>query len=199
MGFVLLINVHDENIGHLMLPLGVVAKGSSFGLALRSWKKVKVLLTQSCLTLCDPMDRSPPGSSVHGVLQAKILEWIAISFSRGSYWPRDRTWVSCIAGRLFTVWATREALRSWAGPENSWLYNNPQIYSTAIDGASGKEPAYQCWRQRFHPWVGKIPWRRAWQPIPVFLPGESHGQRSLVGYGPQGHKESDTAEATYHA
>ena len=54
-------------------------------------------------------------------------------------------------------------------------------------GASGKEPAYQCRRPkrcRFHAWVGKIPWRRAWQPTPVFLPGESHGQRSLVGYGP---------------
>ena len=45
---------------------------------------------------------------------------------------------------------------------------------------------------RFDPWVGKIPWRRAWQPTPVFLPGESHGQRRLVDYGPWGHKESDT-------
>ena len=54
-------------------------------------------------------------------------------------------------------------------------------------GASGKEPACQCRRykrNRFGPWVGKIPWRRAWQPPPVFLPGESHGQRSLVGYSP---------------
>ena len=52
-------------------------------------------------------------------------------------------------------------------------------------GASGKEPACQCRRCKrtgFNPWVGKIPWRRAWQPAPVFLPGESHGQRSLVGY-----------------
>ena len=45
-----------------------------------------------------------------------------------------------------------------------------------------------------YPWVGKIPWRRKWQPTPVFLPGESHGQRSLVGYSPRGHKESDTTE-----
>ena len=51
-------------------------------------------------------------------------------------------------------------------------------------------------RPRFHPWVGKIPWRRAWQPTPVFLPGESRGQRSLVGYSPWDHKESDTTEAT---
>ena len=50
----------------------------------------------------------------------------------------------------------------------------------------------------FDPWVGKIPWRRAWQPTPVFLPRESHGQRSLVHYGPRGHRESDSTEVTYH-
>ena len=49
---------------------------------------------------------------------------------------------------------------------------------------------------RFDPWAGKIPWRRKWQPTPVFLPGESHGQRSLAGYSPQGRTESDTTEAT---
>ena len=52
----------------------------------------------------------------------------------------------------------------------------------------------QCGRARFDPWVRKIPWRRKWQPTPVFLPGESRGQRSLVGYSPWGHKESDTTE-----
>ena len=51
-------------------------------------------------------------------------------------------------------------------------------------------------RHRFSPWVGKIPWRRAWQPTPVFLPGESHGQRSLAGYSSWGCKESDITEAT---
>ena len=59
---------------------------------------------QSCLTLCDPMDCSLPGSSVRGIFQARILEWVAISLSRGSSRPRDRTWiscVSCIAGRFF--------------------------------------------------------------------------------------------------
>ena len=49
------------------------------------------------------------GSSVHGIFQARVLEWVAISFSRGSSWPRDRIWVSCTAGRCFTIWATREA------------------------------------------------------------------------------------------
>ena len=68
-----------------------------------------VLVSQLCLTLCDPMDHSPPGSSVHGILQARILEWVAISFSGTSSQPRDRTWVSCIASRFFTIWAIREA------------------------------------------------------------------------------------------
>ena len=60
-------------------------------------------VTQSCPTLCDPMDCSLPGSSLHGILQARVLEWVAISFSRGSSRPRDRTWVSCIPGRCFNL------------------------------------------------------------------------------------------------
>ena len=62
-----------------------------------------------------PMDCSPPGSSVHEIFQARILEWVAISFSRGSSQPRDQTQVSCTAGRFFTKWATREA-PYWAWP-----------------------------------------------------------------------------------
>ena len=66
-------------------------------------------------------------------------------------------------------------------------------------GDSGKEPTCQCRRCKicgFNPWVGKIPWRRAWQPTPVFLPGESHGQQSLAGSSPWGREESDTTEVT---
>ena len=59
-------------------------------------------LLQWCLTPCDPMDCSPPGSSVHGLLQARILEWVAVPFSRGSSQPQDRTQVSCTAGEFFT-------------------------------------------------------------------------------------------------
>ena len=59
---------------------------------------------------------------------------------------------------------------------------------------SGRESTCQCRRHEFHPWVRKIAWRRKWQPTPVFLPGESHGQRSLAGYSPWGRKESDTTE-----
>ena len=74
-----------------------------------SWNGAWLLVTQLCLMLCDPMDyNSPPGSSVHGIPQARILERVAISFSRGPSWPRDGTWVSRIAGRFFTIWASRE-------------------------------------------------------------------------------------------
>ena len=70
---------------------------------------VCVRVTQSCLTLCDPMDCSPAGSSVHAILQARIQKLVAISLSRGSFWPKDWTQVSCIAGRFYTIQATREA------------------------------------------------------------------------------------------
>ena len=70
------------------------------------WVKV----TQSCLTLCDALDYT-----VHGILQARILEWVAFPFSRGSSQPRDQTQVSHIAGRFFTSWATREAQEYWSG------------------------------------------------------------------------------------
>ena len=63
-------------------------------------------VAQSCLTLCNPMDCSLPGSAVHGIFQAIVLEWVAISFSKGSSWPRDRTCVSHIVDRCFTIWAT---------------------------------------------------------------------------------------------
>ena len=63
-------------------------------------KKVKVLITQSCQTLCNSTNCSLPGSSVHGILQARILEWVAIPFSRGSSRPRDQTQVSCISRQI---------------------------------------------------------------------------------------------------
>ena len=71
----------------------------------QEWYKEMCLVTQSCLTVCDPMDCSPPGSSVHESLQARILEWVAISFSRGSSRPRYQTRISCIScitGGFFT-------------------------------------------------------------------------------------------------
>ena len=68
------------------------------------------LVAQLCPTLCDSLDCSPPGSSVHGIFQARILDWVAISFSRGSSWPKHWTCVSCIAGRFFTSWVVGKAL-----------------------------------------------------------------------------------------
>ena len=167
---------------------------------------VKWSETQSCLTLCDPTDYT-----VHGILQARILEWVAFPFSRGSSQPMDRTQVSRIAGRFFTSWVIREACNK--GSEISQLQKTnyymipfiPGIQGSQIQrrkikwqvlrgqgkermwscylmdmmgipgGASGKEPTGQCRSQKrhgFNPCVGKISWRRPWQPTPVFLPGE---------------------------
>ena len=71
--------------------------------AARKINKITVLVTQLCLTLCDPMDCSLPGSSVLGVAQARVLEWVAIPSCRGSSRPRDQTQVSCIAGGFFSI------------------------------------------------------------------------------------------------
>ena len=67
------------------------------------FEQVKVLVAQSCPTLCNPMDCSPPGSSIHVILQARMLEWVAIPFSKGYSQCRDRTQVSSTAGRFFTI------------------------------------------------------------------------------------------------
>ena len=72
-----------------------------------------MLVAQLCLTLCDPMDSSLLVSFVHGIPQTRILEWIAIPFSRGPPQPRDQTWFSGIAGRFFTIWASRRVQLSW--------------------------------------------------------------------------------------
>ena len=72
------------------------------------FKESERVVAQSCLTLWDPMDHGLPGSWVHGIFQARVLEWITISFSRGSSQHRDQTWASRIVGRCFTIWATRE-------------------------------------------------------------------------------------------
>ena len=72
--------------------------------------KVEMKVPQSCPTLCDPMDYT-----VHGILQARILEWVDFPFSRGYSQPRNRTWVSCIASGFFTSWATREARPLYRG------------------------------------------------------------------------------------
>ena len=106
-----------------VLAWRIPGTGESGGLLSMGWHRVDhdwsdlaaaaaaaVLVSQLCLTFCDPTDCSLLGSSVHGILQARILEWVAFPFSRGSSQPRDRTWVPCIAGRFFTVWPTGKSL-----------------------------------------------------------------------------------------
>ena len=87
------------------------------------WTKSESEVAQLCPTLCDPMDCSLPGSSVHRIFQARVLEWVAISFSRGSSRPRDQTQVSHVAGRRFTIWATRKA------PNQMWCHNPSTLCS----------------------------------------------------------------------
>ena len=123
-------------------------------------------VAKSCLTRSDPMDCSLPGSSVHGIFQARLLEWGAIAFSHSRH---------------------KESLMLSLGLPR-WF--------------SGKESACQCKRCKglgFNPWVGKISCSRKWQPVPVFLPGKFHGQRSLVGCSPWDSKELDMTERTHTA
>ena len=87
-----------------------------------------MLVAQSCLALCDPLDCSPSGSSVQGILQARILQWVTIPFFRGSSWPRGQTRVSCVAGRF---WATREA-KPGGSVDSSSLALHVQIVATDL-------------------------------------------------------------------
>ena len=152
------------------------------------------------------MDYITSGFSVHGISQARILEWVAISFSRGASWSRDRTRVFHIVGRCFTIWATREVQNTGVG----CLSLLQGIIPTQADslptelsekpnfpgGSDSKSVCLQCGRPGFNPWVGKIPWRRKWQPTPVLLPGKSHGRRSLVSYSFHALTKSRTHWAT---
>ena len=72
-----------------------------------------VLVAQSVVSDCNPMDCSLPGSSIHEILQARILEWVALLFFRGSSQPKDQTRVPCITGSFFTIWATRDDKYKW--------------------------------------------------------------------------------------
>jgi len=113
-------------------------------------------VAQLCPTLRDPTVCSLPGSSVHGISQARVLEWGAIAFSS--------------------------------------MYIYMHIYKLGLPWwLGGKDFTCQCRRLGFNPWVRKIPWRRKWQPTSVFLPGKSHGQKSLASYRPWGCKRVEHA------
>ena len=92
-----------------------------------------VWIARSCPTRCHPMGCSPPGSSVHGILQAGMLEWVARLFSLGSSWPRDQTQVFRIAGGFFTIWATRDA--------PTWLRLQLLVVAT------GFKPRFTCYKR----------------------------------------------------
>ena len=94
--------------------------------------KVKVIVTQSCLTLCDPTDCSLPGFSVYGILQARILEGVVISFSRRTSWLMGRTQVSCISGRFLTTWATRK-VNHMSRKLNLNLFFTSRFYTVIFD------------------------------------------------------------------
>ena len=100
--------MEPESLKSLALARGFFTTSATWEALLLTWSEVKV--TQLCPTLCNPM-----GYAVYGILQARILEWVAFPFSRGSSQPRDQTQVSCIAGGFFTSWATREAQEYWSG------------------------------------------------------------------------------------
>ena len=114
-------------------------------------------VAQSCLTLCYPSDCSLPGSFVHGILQMRILECVAISFSRGSSWPRDWTWVSHIAGRLFNLWATREDERTMNGMkrQKDRTSEGELPRSEGLQYATGKELSAITKRSQKMKWLGE--------------------------------------------
>ena len=117
-------------------------------------------VTQSCPTLFNPMDCNPPGSVVPGILQARTLEWVAISFSRRSSQTGDATQVSCTAGRFFTIWATTEA--------QVWLYVCSLLFFTFCTEI---HLTYVCMPAKSHQSYPTL-----WDPVNCSLPGPSvHG------------------------
>ena len=146
------------------------------------------------------MDCSLPGSSVHGIFQARVLEWVAVAFSSLTLLANKK---SLVQSPWEHTCGHREAATEISPPlptVNLFLLNfSCSSLLTSFPGsAGGKEPTcqFRSKRRGFAPWAGKIPWRRAWQPTTVLLPGEFHGQRSLVGDSSWHHKESDTTETT---
>ena len=163
---------------------------------------------QLCPALCNPKECSPLGSSVHGTLQARILEWVAMTppgdipnpgtepaSPEAPALQADSLWLSsdCQSPLLYAAWLPLLSPRSSVLRATEILPPGLKVLdiTTKQDSClfiglpwwlSGKESACQYRRRRFNPWARKIPWRREWQPTPVFLPGDFHGQRSLVGY-----------------
>ena len=102
-------------------------------------------VAQSCPILCDPRDCNPPGSSVRGIAQARILACVVIPFSRGSSRPRDQTWVSCFAGRFFIVWVTREALQGLVNLAPHFSVEEPEGDLPRLTPEAGLRAALDSW------------------------------------------------------
>ena len=169
-----------------------------------------------CVRLfCKPVDYNLPGSSARVTFSGKNTGVGCISFSRGSSWPRNRTQVSCIAGRSFINWATLREI-------NIYTYTHTHIHvcihTHTYVKAMATHSSTLVWKIPWmeepsklqsmgslrvgHDWATSLSlftfmhWRRKWQLTPVFLPGVSQGQRSLVGCHLWGHTELDTTEVT---
>ena len=132
-------------------------------LELEAVKSLSMKVAQSCLTLCDPMDYSPPGFSLHGILQARILEWVAIPFSRRSSQPREKTRVSCIAGIFFTIWTTREAqdILAWVAYSFSRGSSQPRSWTRVSWIAGG---FFTSWVTREKVFLFSVLWSNPRQP-----------------------------------
>ena len=142
---------------------------------------MKVLVAQSCLNSLRVHKLWPASqSSVHGILRVRILGWFAIPFSGVSSWLRYWTWVSRIGCRFYIIWT----IKSRASPV-ALVVKNPNVSAGDIKKCG------------FDPWVGKILWRRKWQPTPVFLPEESRteepGGLQSIGSQRVGHNWSNLA------
>ena len=152
-------------------------------------------VAQWCLTLHDPMDCSLPGSSAHGIFRAKstgvgchclLCEDLYCT-------ENDKNTIAGTFRLLFTCFmAELLSLNFLYTLHPSYNFSFPTLFFPS--SSDGKASAYNAGDLGFDPWVWKIPWRRTWQPTPVFMPGKSHGPRSLVGYNPWNHKESDATE-----
>ena len=119
------------------------------------WCRRAMLVAQLCPTLCDPMDCNPPGSTVHGIFQARILEWVSISSSRGSSPPRDRTCISCIACGFFTIWAIRDTGVEWSSsPQAGQAVQSVAKRRRLMSDPHGTARARGTPRQLSHPWDG---------------------------------------------
>ena len=121
------------------------------------------LVAQSCRTLCDPMDCSPPGSSVHGISQARMLEWVAMPCSRASSPPRDRTWISCvlcIGSWILYHWVTWEALCVSGHRLTAW--KRPWCWERLKAGGEGDDRGWDGWMASPTQWTWVWASSRSW-------------------------------------